>query len=137
MIELRRAVHLADLLTRLRATTTARGRTALETAIRDRSRLVVNAGRLLQPVRSSELDAALHSAGDAALVVWFARRGRLADLADQGEVRSAAERMAFATHRLSAPRGGAGSGAGEPAVRTPGVHLLRCRLSGSAVRHPL
>ncbi|GAA0345292.1 hypothetical protein [Micropruina glycogenica] len=134
MIELRRAVHLADLLTRLRATTTARGRTALETAIRDRSRLVGNAGRLLQPVRSSELDAALHSAGDAALAVWFARRGRLADL---GEVRSAAERMAFATHRLSAPGGGAGSGAGEPAVRTPGVHLLRCRLSGSAVRHPL
>ena len=105
--------------------------------------------RAWQPVRSSELDAALHSAGDAALVVWFARRGRLfaltrvagrtrlADLADQGEVRSAAERMAFATPRLSAPGGGAGSGAGEPAVRTPGVHLLRCRLSGSAVGHPL
>lgn len=48
-------------------------------------------------------------------MVWFARRGRLfaltrvagrtrlADLADQGEVRAAAERMAFATPRLSAP----------------------------------
>lgn len=103
--------ELAALLNAHRAARTEHERTALAGRVRDRSRIARGAGELLRPVRLSEVDAAL---GDAALVVWFARDGRLHALTRAGghtrlhqlcseqTVRSAVDQLSFAIHRLAA-----------------------------------
>ena len=121
-------VELAELLTQHRAARTERARTALAGRIRDRTRSARGAGELLHTVRMSAVDDAL---GDAAMLVWFIRDGRLHaltrvsgrtrlhHLGAEPPVRVNVDRLSFAAHRLAID--GSDSGRFDTALH----HLLR------------
>ena len=107
--------ELAALLARFRTSVRERDRAALAEQIRTRSRTARAAGDLLRPVNLAAVDAAL---GEAAMVLWFARAGRLYALTrvrgrtrlhrlgGDAEVRDDVQRLAFAAHRLADPATG-------------------------------